>query len=121
MHGEKDLRVAIYIRLAREDEDKAQAQRNEMRDFAAQRGYTDCMEYMDNGVSGLATGRPAFLRLMADIQAKCVQLVMVRDVSCISRNCIVFYSWMDEMRRRGVGVEFKYVNGMLDLDRNIFV
>ncbi len=93
--------AAIYCRLALKDACAMEAQRLSLRRFARELGYADCAEYVDNGASGLALERPAFIRLNADIRAGKIRVVIVKDIATISRNAVALLEWMRDVKARG--------------------
>lgn len=101
-----DFKVAIYIRLGREDteEDKPQikAQKEMLQQFAIQQGFIDTTCFVDNGHSGLNFDRPAFSEMEAAIQAGNIHAVMARDISRIGRNLFDVLSWVDGLNERNV-------------------
>ena len=76
--------VAAYIRLSREDGDKAESdsignQRKLIADFLKGKEEFILYEiYVDDGFSGTNFERPAFRRMIADIEAGKVNCVIVR-------------------------------------------
>ena len=70
--------VGIYIRLSQEDEDKAHKresesesvlnQRSLLMNFLRDNGFVLTDEYVDDGYSGTNFDRPAFKRLLEDIE-----------------------------------------------------
>lgn len=106
MQDKKNIRVAIYCRLAHhacEDDHSMEVQRKIMRDFAAKNGFTDCAEYIDNGASGTTFNRPEFARLKEDIQKGLVRTVLARDISRISRDYIAYHVWRKWAMEQGLG------------------
>ena len=99
--------AAIYCRLALKDACAMEAQRLSLRRFARELGYADCAEYVDNGASGLALERPAFIKINADIRAGRVRTVIVKDIAAISRNAVALLEWMRDVKARGVVVILK--------------
>ena len=73
-----DYKVATYIRLSREDEDKQKYQesesignqRNLLMQYIKENKLTFVAEYIDDGVSGTSFDRPAFNRMIADIESR---------------------------------------------------
>ena len=85
--------AAIYLRLSKEDEDVGQSEsiRNQ-RDFVTryvlEQGWNIVDVYLDDGFSGLNFDRPDFLRMIADIESKKVNLVITKDLSRLGRDYI---------------------------------
>lgn len=86
--------VAEYIRLSREDGDKAESdsignQRKLIRDYL--KGTDDLVlydSYVDDGFTGIHFNRPSFKRMIADIEAGNVNCVIVKDLSRFGRDYI---------------------------------
>ena len=86
--------VAEYIRLSREDGDKAESdsignQRKLIADYL--KGKNDFVLYniyVDDGYTGTNFKRPAFLRMIEDIEAGNVNCVIVKDLSRFGRDYI---------------------------------
>lgn len=96
---EQKYSVAVYLRLSRDDEDIAGGIKSESCSISSQRelirAYVrehDDMEifdiYADDGYSGANFNRPAFKRMMADIEAENVNCVIVKDLSRFGRDYI---------------------------------
>ncbi|MCD8076627.1 MAG: recombinase family protein [Lachnospiraceae bacterium] len=86
--------VAEYIRLSREDGDKAESdsignQRKLIADFLKGKDeFVIYDEYVDDGFSGTNFRRPAFTRMMEDIESGKVNCVVVKDLSRFGRDYI---------------------------------
>lgn len=86
--------VAEYIRLSREDGDKAESdsignQRKLITDYL--KGKEDFIlydTYVDDGYTGTNFKRPAFQRMIEDIEAGKVNCVIVKDLSRFGRDYI---------------------------------
>ena len=98
----KSKRVALYCRVAREDDAAIERQEAILRDYAKEHGYTDLTLYVDNGVSGIGFDRPALNRLEQDISEGLIQAVMVTELSRVSRNALEIPGWIDRLRCRGI-------------------
>lgn len=87
-------RAALYIRLSKEDENagpsqSVQNQEAMLRQFAAQHSLQIAGIYIDDGWSGTSFDRPGFRRMIADIEAGRVDLVVTKDLSRLSRDYIL--------------------------------
>lgn len=83
---------ALYIRLSREDGGRESAgiesQRLLLRNYARQQAFEIKEEYVDDGYSGTKYDRPAFGKMLADIESGLINLVLVKDLSRLGRNYI---------------------------------
>lgn len=115
------LNTAMYIRLSREDGDKAESlsianQRMLLTEFVE--GQNDLRlhdVYIDDGYTGTSFDRPAFRRMIEDIEAGSVQCVLVKDLSRLGRNMPEVSKYTGEYfpRKR---VRFIAVNDLIDRD-----
>ena len=83
--------TALYERLSRDDEIAGdsvsiQTQKQILRDYAQQHGFYNCVDYTDDGFSGGNFNRPAWERMIADIEAGKISAVIVKDMSRVGRN-----------------------------------
>ena len=88
-----DYKAAFYIRLSKEDDNEKESesvtnQRSLLADFAAKHRLDVVDSYIDDGFSGTSFDRPDFQRLVADIQAKKVNMVVTKDMSRLGRDYI---------------------------------
>ena len=91
-----DYKVGIYIRLSREDEEKEKYQESEsignqrtlLMQYIRQNKLNFISEYVDDGVSGTSFDRPAFNRMIADIEAGKINMVITKDLSRLGRNYV---------------------------------
>lgn len=86
--------VAEYIRLSREDGDKAESdsignQRKLIADYLKGKDeFVVYDTYVDDGFTGLSFQRPSFMRMMDDIEDGKVNCVIVKDLSRFGRDYI---------------------------------
>jgi len=86
--------VAEYIRLSREDGDKAESdsignQKKLLADYISeQENFTLYDIYIDDGFTGTNYNRPAFRRMIDDIENEKVNCVIVKDLSRFGRDYI---------------------------------
>ena len=112
--------TALYERLSRDDDNAGDSnsivnQKKYLESYAQQRGYTNCRHYTDDGWSGGNFERPAWKRLIADIEAGKVAHVIVKDMSRAGRDYLQtgFYT---EVFFRQHGVHFVAIANSVDSD-----
>ena len=87
------FKAGIYCRLSREDEGGLQSesiknQKEFLTKYVLEQGWQVADIYIDDGYSGTTFDRPDFLRLLQDIEAKKVNLVITKDLSRLGRDYI---------------------------------
>lgn len=95
-----DYHAALYIRLSKEDETEGPSQsvtnqRSLLNEFVLQHRLTVYDTYIDDGFSGTSFDRPAFQRMIADIEAKKVNMVITKDLSRLGRDYILTGHYME--------------------------
>lgn len=112
--------TALYERLSRDDDQVGDSnsivnQKKYLESYAEQRGYSNCIHYTDDGWSGGNFERPAWKRLVADIEAGKVAHVLVKDMSRIGRDYLQtgFYT---EVMFRQHDVHFVAIANSVDSD-----
>ena len=95
-----DYHAALYIRLSKEDESEGpsqsvQNQESLLREFVQQHRLSVYDTYVDDGWSGTNFDRPAFQRMIADIEAKKVNMVITKDLSRLGRDYILTGHYME--------------------------
>ena len=110
--------TALYERLSRDDDLTGDSnsiinQKKYLEAFAAQQGYKNIVHYTDDGWSGGNFERPAWKRLIADIEAGKVAHVLCKDMSRIGRDYLQtgFYT---EVMFRQHGVHFIAIANNVD-------
>ena len=116
--GQTEKITALYERLSRDDEAAGDSnsivnQKMLLESYAAQRGFTNCVHYTDDGWSGGNFERPDWKRLIADIEAGKVGCVIAKDMSRIGRDYLQtgFYT---EVLFREKGVRFIAIGNSVD-------
>ena len=84
-------KVGLYLRLSREDEagresQSIESQRMILQHFLAEHGWQAHEVYIDDGWSGVQFDRPAFQRMLRDIEAGKINIVITKDLSRLGRN-----------------------------------
>ena len=95
-----DYHAALYIRLSKEDESEGpsqsvQNQESLLREFVQQHRLNVYDTYVDDGWSGTNFDRPAFQRMIADIEARKVNMVITKDLSRLGRDYILTGHYME--------------------------
>ena len=110
--------TALYERLSRDDElvgdsNSIVNQKKYLESYAQQQGFQNCVHYTDDGYSGGNFDRPAWKRLMNDIEAGRVSVVLAKDMSRIGRDYLQtgFYT---EVFFRQHGVRFIAIANNVD-------
>ena len=110
--------TALYERLSRDDESTGDSnsivnQKKYLEGYAAQHSFSNIVHYTDDGWSGGNFERPAWKRLVADIEAGKVALVLTKDMSRIGRDYLQtgFYT---EVLFRKFGVRFIAIGNSID-------
>ncbi len=94
-----DMKVAIYLRLSNEDEDKEELQESnsiESQRILIQTHLSQLLsgtkyeisEYCDDGYTGTNFNRPGFQRMVEDAKQNLFQMVIVKDFSRFGRDYI---------------------------------
>ena len=99
---ETTYKIGMYIRLSREDDTKDYEsesitnQRSLILDFLKENNYTLYDEYVDDGYSGTSFDRPAFKRMIADIEANKINMVVTKDMSRLGRDYVNFGHYIEK-------------------------
>ena len=86
-------KVAIYIRLSREDDKIGESesitnQREFLKNWVEEHGYEIFDIYVDDGYSGTNFNRPAFQKMLKDIDENKINMVVTKDMSRLGRDYI---------------------------------
>lgn len=85
--------AALYCRLSRDDNmdsesNSIQNQRKILQKAAKDKGYTDTVFFVDDGITGTTMKRPGFQKMLTAIEAGYISAVFVKDLSRLGRNYI---------------------------------
>ena len=84
--------AALYMRLSKDDRKSESrsisSQREILRNFASEKGFLIFDEYIDDGFSGTNFDRPAFKRMLSDIENGKIGIVITKDLSRLGRDYI---------------------------------
>lgn len=115
-----DYNAGIYIRLSQEDKDKKYEsdsesvtnQKDILRSYCKNNGFNLVGEYVDDGYSGTNFDRPGFIKMIEDIKAKKINLVIVKDLSRLGRDHVMtgYYieTYFPENRVRFISIVENY-------------
>lgn len=92
--------VGIYLRLSKEDENTGQSesienQRTIVENFISNYNWNIVEIYIDDGFSGLNFNRPAFKRMLEDIENKKINLVITKD------DCVIIEPTQKDLENQG--------------------
>ncbi|HFI0667509.1 TPA: recombinase family protein [Streptococcus suis] len=110
--------ACIYLRLSRDDGDNVESnsiinQRSLLRDYAGKNNITIIEEFVDDGISGLTFNRPDFNRMMEKVDEKCIDTIIVKDLSRFGRDYIETGKYIQRIFP-AMGVRFISVNDHYD-------
>ena len=117
--------VAVYVRLSREDGDKEESdsvgnQKKLLIDYVnSQDNFRLYDVYIDDGFSGTNFNRPDFQRMIADIEDKKVNCVVVKDLSRFGRDYIDTGRYLERIFPE-LGVRFISVTDHIDSIRQTY-
>ena len=85
--------AALYCRLSRDDNLDTESnsisnQKKILQKAAKEKGYTDTLTFVDDGISGTTLNRPGFKKMVQAIENGYISAVFVKDLSRLGRNYI---------------------------------
>src|SRR5881296_2835640 len=104
-------RVAIYARVSTSDQ-TCENQLRDLRQYCTARGWTDVREFTDTGGSGTKERRPALDKLMAEVKARRVDVVVVAAFDRFGRSVRHLVEALDLFRH--LGCEFVSLREQID-------
>lgn len=113
--------TALYERLSCDDDlagdsNSITNQKRYLQDYADSHEFSNCVHYSDDGWSGGNFERPAWKRMVADIEANKIGTVIVKDMSRIGREYLQTGFYVDVFFRQH-NVRFIAIsNGIDSLD-----
>ena len=117
----QDYSAALYLRLSRDEgENESRSidyQRQMLTDYAEAHGYTIYDEYIDDGETGTNFNRTNFQRMIGDIEAGAVNMVLTKDLSRFGRNIAQAIHYRDDFFPKH-GVRFISIDGKYDSVRD---
>lgn len=94
MNNPAAYKAALYLRLSKEDENSRESQsitnqKSLLEEYASQNKLMIVEVYTDDGYSGTDFDRPDFKRLIRDIEAGLINMVITKDLSRLGRDYIL--------------------------------
>ena len=89
----RDVTAFLYERLSRDDNLEGESysignQKKLLTKVAKEKGYTNLVHFLDDGISGVTMDRPGFNDMMEQLAAGKAAAVFVKDLSPLGRNYI---------------------------------
>ena len=89
----RDVTAFLYERLSRDDNLEGESysignQKKLLTKVAKEKGYTNLVHFMDDGISGVTMDRPGFVDMIRQLEEGCAAAVFVKDLSRLGRNYI---------------------------------
>ena len=89
----RDVTAFLYERLSRDDNLEGESysignQKKLLTKVAKEKGYTNLVHFLDDGISGVTMDRPGFNDMMEQLAAGKAAAVFVKDLSRLGRNYI---------------------------------
>ena len=89
----QNLITALYPRLSHEDELQGESnsisnQKKLLAKVAKEKGYTNLVHFLDDGISGVTMDRPGFVEMIRQLEQGKAAAVFVKDLSRLGRNYI---------------------------------
>ena len=89
----RDVTAFLYERLSRDDNLEGESysignQKKLLAKVAKEKGYTNLVHFLDDGISGVTMDRPGFVEMIRQLEEGKAAAVFVKDLSRLGRNYI---------------------------------
>ena len=89
----RDVTAFLYERLSRDDNLEGESysignQKKLLAKVAKEKGYTNLVHFLDDGISGVTMDRPGFVEMIRQLEQGKAAAVFVKDLSRLGRNYI---------------------------------
>ena len=89
----RDVTAFLYERLSRDDNLEGESysignQKKLLTKVAKEKGYTNLVHFLDDGISGVTMNRPGFVEMIQQLEQGRAAAVFVKDLSRLGRNYI---------------------------------
>ncbi len=106
----RQLKIGAYIRVSTEDQVKVfegslESQKHRIKEFVDYKNRQDkdwgkiVEYYVEEGVSAGTTNRPMYQKIMSDVRKGKVNLILVSDLTRLSRNLLDFCNLINELEK----------------------
>lgn len=100
-------RAALYMRVSStkqvKEGDSIPAQRDALTKYAKEKGYSIAGEYLDDGVSGTRADRDELSRLLDDVKAGKIDIILITKLDRLYRNIKHYLNMMEVLDKYHVG------------------
>lgn len=128
-NNKEKSRVGVYLRISKEDingcsdSQSIKNQKSLILDYIREKGFFVYDYYVDDGFSGANFDRPAFKKLIKDIENQKIDVVITKDISRLGRDFIetshYIFKYFPEKNIRYISIldhfDTKKPNGMEDI------
>lgn len=100
----RDVTAFLYERLSRDDNLEGESysignQKKLLAKVAKEKGYTNLVHFLDDGISGVTMDRPGFVEMICQLEQGKAAAVFVKDLSRLGRNYIEVGRLTEEFSR----------------------
>ena len=124
------MKAAIYTRVSTPDQavngESLDMQKERLIEYVKNHGWELYKAYEDGGFSGKNVNRPAFQKMMKDVEFKKFDILVVYKIDRLSRSVLDFHTTMKFLEKQGISFvsvtqQFDTTNSMGRLMLNILV
>lgn len=113
--------VGNYMRLSKDDDvagdsTSIQNQRVVLQKYCEENGFIVAAEYVDDGYSGTNFNRPAFIRMLRDIDEGKINCVITKDLSRLGRNYLEVGQYLENYFP-SKGIRYIAINDNVDTNK----
>lgn len=110
----KKIRTCAYVRVSTDHENQEDSLENQtstyQRLIEGNPEYIFSGIYADQGISGFKENRPEFQRMLEDVRAGKLDLIITKSISRFARNTVTVLKFVRELKELGVGIFFEEQN-----------
>ena len=118
----RDVTAFLYERLSRDDNLEGESysignQKKLLAKVAKEKGYTNLVHFLDDGISGVTMDRPGFVEMICQLEQGKAAAVFVKDLSRLGREYIETGRYMRRVFP-AYGVRFIAINDNVDTEND---